>query len=469
MSMNCQFSFGPNRSYFCSADSVYAWSDSNLPQGLARLLEDRNHPQAMETPYDVAFPMEAGLYALCWKTTRGEDWYEDGCLGQNYARLARFIKSVATRGGYTTRTVFGPGASYFSMSPSGYSWQNVAPALEDDIHSCMKIRRPTSVALGVGGSYVVLYNDGTVTFDLRGYYPIVEALIRNTHEAGRRRGVMYIALNPFVAGEYYAVYGDGSAAWNFPTAWSADVTAISREIKPVPPPPPAVSTPGGTGGTISPGGTGGAVSPGGTGPAPIAVQPVQVSSGGTSPTPTLAAAASASRISVGSVAASIASSVGSAVQSVVAQELAPSAAPPAYAPLAYVPPSAPSPAPSHIQQAPSPAPSAQHIVHHNLPSGAASPSPPSSPAPKMTWQEGLSMGLKAVEGVNKIMDVFGDSNQQNQAQNQQAQQDNSSSFNLAGMQAGLFDQVFVQQQTTYDVGDGTVTVETDTTTWQTAQ
>ncbi|KAJ7440558.1 hypothetical protein B0H11DRAFT_539557 [Mycena galericulata] len=229
--MNCQFSFGPNRSYFCSAESTYAWSANTLPAGLTHLLENRNHPQAVDTPHDVAFPMEPGLYALCWKTIGGEDWYEEGYLGPQYARLARFIKNVATKGGYTMHITFGPGASFFSMSPSGYSWQNIPLAL-DVIHNFMKIRRPTSVALGVQGTYVALYNDGTVTFDLRGQYPLVEAMIRNTQEAARRRGVMYVALNPFVAGEYYAVYGDASASWNFPVAWTQDVTTVSQKIRP---------------------------------------------------------------------------------------------------------------------------------------------------------------------------------------------------------------------------------------------
>ncbi|KAJ7349689.1 hypothetical protein DFH08DRAFT_124220 [Mycena albidolilacea] len=244
--MNCQFSFGPNRSYFCSAGAVYSWSQRSLPPTLARLIEDSAHPQALDIPYDVSFPMEPGAYALCWKTKMGEDWYEDGCLGPSYIRLARFIKNVATKpGAHTTLTVFGANASFFSMSPAGCCWQNLPPALEDDIHACMKIRRPTTVALGVQGSYVVLYNDGTIVFDLRGQYRMVETMIRNTQEAARRRGVMYIALNPFVAGEFYAVYGDGSASWNFPTAWSADVTAVSRHIKamPVPAPAPAPTKP----------------------------------------------------------------------------------------------------------------------------------------------------------------------------------------------------------------------------------
>ncbi|KAJ7346291.1 hypothetical protein DFH08DRAFT_1081116 [Mycena albidolilacea] len=256
--MNCQFSFGPNRSYFCSAGTVYAWSRNLLPPALVRL-QDSLHPQALDTPYDVAFPMEFGTYALCWKTKRGEDCYEGGCLGPSYGRLARFIKNVATSGAHTTRTVFGPNASFFSMSPSGFCWQNLPPALEDDMHACMKIRRPTTVALGVQGAYVVLYNDGTIVFDLRGQYQMVEAIIRNTQEAARRRGVMYIALNPFVAGEFYVVYGDGSASWNIPTAWSADVTNVSRAIKAMPVPAPALPP-----AQVS---MAEAVAPGGTGPA----------------------------------------------------------------------------------------------------------------------------------------------------------------------------------------------------------
>ncbi|KAF7328831.1 hypothetical protein MVEN_02512200 [Mycena venus] len=228
--MDCQFSFGPNRSYFCSAGSLYAWSENTLPIGLISLLEDATHPQALSTPYDVAFPMEPGTYALCWKTIRGEDWYEDGCLGPNYTRLSGFIKGVATSGGHTMRTVFGPGASYFSMSHSGCSWQNLPLALEDDILNSINVRRPTCVALGAQRSYVVIYNDRTVTWDLHGQYPLVEATIRNAQE---KNGVMYVALNPFIAGEYYAVYGDGSASWNFPTAWTKDVSTISRGIAPV--------------------------------------------------------------------------------------------------------------------------------------------------------------------------------------------------------------------------------------------
>ncbi|KAJ7908407.1 hypothetical protein B0H13DRAFT_661336 [Mycena leptocephala] len=186
--MSCQFSFGPDRSYFCSGGSAYAWSDKSLPPELTRILEDKAHPQALDCPYDVAFPMEpSGRYLMCWKAKRGEKCYEDGSLGPSYARLARFIKAVVTNGGHT-RTVFGPNASFFSASSSGFCWQNLPPGLEDNIQSCNKLRRPVYVALGVEGTYIVMYSDGTMVFDLCGQYPLLQTIIME--KAPRKRGLM---------------------------------------------------------------------------------------------------------------------------------------------------------------------------------------------------------------------------------------------------------------------------------------
>ncbi|KAJ7202191.1 hypothetical protein C8J57DRAFT_1486104 [Mycena rebaudengoi] len=151
-------------------------------------------------------------YLMCWKAKRGEKCYEDGSLGPSYAWLARFIKAVVTNGGYT-RTVFGPNASFFSTSSSGFCWQNLPPGLEDYIQSCNKLRRPVYVALGLEGTYI------------------------------------YCALNPFVAGEYYAVYGDGGSTWCLHPTWIEDVKTMSLRIKellgdtPTAPPPPMYAPP----------------------------------------------------------------------------------------------------------------------------------------------------------------------------------------------------------------------------------
>ncbi|KAJ7767887.1 hypothetical protein DFH07DRAFT_1009264 [Mycena maculata] len=338
------------------------------------------------------------------------------------------------------------------------------------------IRRPTSVALGVQGSYIVLYNDGTVTFDLRGHYPMLEAMIRNMQEASRRRGVMYVALNPFIPGEFYAVYGDGSASWNFPTAWTADVTIVSREVKPIPVPSPvAAAAPGGT--MVAPVAQPVPVAPGGTAPAPEVISPTssggtasgiitsvghaihqevapQVTGGTVSSITSSVGHAVAPQITGGTVSSiassvghaiapqltgtvsSITSSIGHAVQAVAA-EVAP-APPPAYAAQTQVSPATPTSPP---QQSPPPAAATPPAAH------------------KINWQEGLSMGLKAVEGIDKIIHVFEDQNQQDSNQPaQQGQQQDQNVFNLSNMQAGLFDQVFVQQ-VAYDNGNVN-------TTWQ---
>jgi hypothetical protein len=130
----------------------------------------------------------------------------DGSLGPSYARLARFIKAVVTNGGHT-RTVFGPNASFFSTSSSGFCWQNLPPGLEDNIQSCNKLRRPVYVALGVEGTYIVMYSDGTMVFDLCGQYPLLQTIIME--KAPRKRGLMvsivFAALNHPPA-EHHPVY-----------------------------------------------------------------------------------------------------------------------------------------------------------------------------------------------------------------------------------------------------------------------
>ncbi|KAJ6562570.1 hypothetical protein B0H19DRAFT_1375615 [Mycena capillaripes] len=286
-----QFSFGPNRSYFCNVDDAIAYSENLLPTGLEALLTeiytDDKNPRDLKIPYDVAFPMEDGLYTTFWLTGDSE-WYKDANLSPNYAKLRAFIDHVTATGEHITRTVFGLGFSYFSTSAKG-------------------------VALGVQGSYVVLYDDATVTSELHGLYPLVEALLCNTDEISRRRGIMYLALSPFVAGEYYAVYGDFSTSWNLPTAWIEDITSVSQLIA------------------------------------------SEVSAGGTEP----AAQDSAPEVAVGqSASAPIAS---------------------AYTPVYAAP----------------------------LPSVPLPPAPPVKHS-KVNWKEGIELGLKAMEGITKIIEVIQD-------------------------------------------------------------
>ncbi|KAF8185839.1 hypothetical protein K438DRAFT_1836409 [Mycena galopus ATCC 62051] len=267
--MDCDFSFGPNGAFFAKSDTIWAWSDNNtLPEPLRLILEDPNHPQANKFPYDVAFAMEPGIFCMSWKTVHGDDYFEELFLGPRYSKLAEFMRNIARKGEHCTRTVFGPNTSYFTISPSGYSWQNLPPALETDIMGRMKKGHPTTVALGVHGSFVVLYSDGNVSFEVAEHYPAVDAMIRNSAENSRRKGIEFIALSPYSVSQYYVAFGDGSASWNIPTEWTVDVTTVTKSLRPVAsdstllPPLGGFSAPfAGFGGTAAAGGISAAIQP----------------------------------------------------------------------------------------------------------------------------------------------------------------------------------------------------------------
>ncbi|KAF7337213.1 hypothetical protein MSAN_02273700 [Mycena sanguinolenta] len=196
--MDCAFHLAPTDRITCvSPTASFSASDEPaLPAEVLRILSDETHPQVSASLYDLGLAMEPDVYCMCWKTTSGEGWYEANralhpsrCVSRS--RLARFIKNVCNSdGSHTSRTTFGPNAS----------------GLEEHIIGNMRRSQPTAIALGVGGAYAVLYDDGTLTYDLGEQYPLFQALIV---EARAKGGIKYVALNPFVAGEYYAVQARG--------------------------------------------------------------------------------------------------------------------------------------------------------------------------------------------------------------------------------------------------------------------
>ncbi|KAJ7619354.1 hypothetical protein FB45DRAFT_930551 [Roridomyces roridus] len=198
--------------------------NNTLPERLRFILENKDHPQANRLPYDVAFPMEPGMFSIWWHTVQGEDRYDASSLGPQYTELVEFIRKNAHSRQHTSQTVFGPNASYFTFSPHGYSWQHLPRDLKASIKGRMNLGRPTCVALGVHGSFVVLFEDGVRIFEGLRHYPAVNELIR------KREGIAYISLNPHEEGMYYAVCGDGSASWSLPDDWERAVKNVCSAI-----------------------------------------------------------------------------------------------------------------------------------------------------------------------------------------------------------------------------------------------
>nr|GAT48616.1 predicted protein [Mycena chlorophos] len=217
--MDCQFSFGPNGAYFLKSDSRWAWSDHNLPETLRRVLADPNDPLYCKSPADVAFAMEPGVYSMCWTTKSNQEMYEADYLPPNYAKLAKFIA------GRSAHTTFGSNQSYFSTTKTGLSWQNLPPELETHIMSRIRIGRPHTIALGVNGAWIGLWDDGQLFFSaaqLKSYYPDLFELTQNEAETKKRKGIAYVALSPFVAGQWFATFGDGSSLFNLPRTMHED-------------------------------------------------------------------------------------------------------------------------------------------------------------------------------------------------------------------------------------------------------
>ncbi|KAJ7286416.1 hypothetical protein C8J57DRAFT_1497074 [Mycena rebaudengoi] len=151
--------------------------------------------------------------------TTEDSIYEDVCLGSNYERLARFTEKVT------------------AASPEHHE-NGLWPMAQLLLHVAFRILLAESFTGAGGLKYTTTSGSGSHWWsrssNLGGQYPLVEALMADRERTVQRRGMMYIALNPFVAGEFYAVYGDGSTSWNVPTAWEEDLATISKYIEPLP-------------------------------------------------------------------------------------------------------------------------------------------------------------------------------------------------------------------------------------------
>ncbi|KAF7297119.1 hypothetical protein MIND_00944800 [Mycena indigotica] len=231
ISMDCQFSFGPNGAFFVKSSTLWAWSDHKLPEPLRSVLEDTNNPLHCKQPHDVAFAIEPGVYSMYWTTKANQEMYEADYLPSYYSKLAAFIANKSAR------TTFGPNHSYFSTTESGLSWQNLPDVLETTILNRIRIGRPHTVALGVQGAWIVLFEDGHISFSvpqLQNLYPNVFALIHNAEENKKRKGIAYVALNPFATGQYFMAFGDGSSLFTLPNEMHREVQGVAATIRPLP-------------------------------------------------------------------------------------------------------------------------------------------------------------------------------------------------------------------------------------------
>ncbi|KAJ7058204.1 hypothetical protein C8F01DRAFT_1232951 [Mycena amicta] len=125
-------------------------------------------------------------------------------LPPHYGKLVNFIVNPSQC------TVFGPNQSYFSTTQSGLSWQNLPPDLEVYIMNRIRLGRPHNIALGMHGSW-------------------------NADDIKQRKGIARVALSPYIAGQFFLAFGDGSTLFNVSDDMRDTVKSVCSSMRPVAP------------------------------------------------------------------------------------------------------------------------------------------------------------------------------------------------------------------------------------------
>jgi hypothetical protein len=73
---------------------------------------------------------------------------------------------------------------------------------------------PTCVALGIKDSYVIVYEDEHVTWDLKGCYETLDKILSQTLATNTK--LLYLSLNPYHEDEYFCHFVGGSCTYRFP-------------------------------------------------------------------------------------------------------------------------------------------------------------------------------------------------------------------------------------------------------------
>ncbi|KAF7318476.1 hypothetical protein HMN09_00356800 [Mycena chlorophos] len=227
------FAFGANTSYILRAGDSFAYSDTPCgpPTGLTNIIE-----QGAARVDDMALAMDGAGFAMSWTDGQGKQHYDGGgSLGSQYARLSRFMQNSISQSTPVFSTTLGPNNSFFSNSANGCSWQNIPAGLEEYLLGLIHKKQPVNIALGVEGTYVVIFNDGSTAWDLQGKYPKLLELLPQTQPR-----LQYIALNPHAPGHFFAAFSDYGFKWDFPSAsWAEDVMAVVLEWQQTKRPPAA--------------------------------------------------------------------------------------------------------------------------------------------------------------------------------------------------------------------------------------
>ena len=219
-----RFAFGKDTNHCLWGTEKTGWNHTNSSAAIEAY---RN--LNLERLYNIALTRE-GDWIVTGKTKQGAPCvaYWDVKTGtiniseakawvkshEGYQKL--FDKLVATECASVdavskARFTIGPNGSWWAKLSSGTHHHNLPPNLQTELADEAENNvHPEHVALGVNGSYVVLWPESKVSWELTGYDPLHERI------RDREQAIVYVALSPWRNDLYFYVHADGLVLYNVP-------------------------------------------------------------------------------------------------------------------------------------------------------------------------------------------------------------------------------------------------------------
>ncbi|KAF2758826.1 hypothetical protein EJ05DRAFT_499262 [Pseudovirgaria hyperparasitica] len=220
------FAFGPDYFYYfsCWTHSLYSAptglkdADIAIPLALSFGRNRRYFIAGLDYSGSPSWSYADGTYSV--KTHKAKQSESQMKWSEWTSTLPLTMDAI----GHQTVVTFGEKDSYYATSSHSTISHGLPYQIEKllDARSRLQGQRPRQVALGVKGSYVILWPDDDIDYDLKGLYPVVRATIESKH------GIAYIALSAFHAQGWYIERADGPIAFNLPKRTDTTLTHLTN-------------------------------------------------------------------------------------------------------------------------------------------------------------------------------------------------------------------------------------------------
>jgi hypothetical protein len=216
-----RFAFG-NDTHWALWGKNHGWSHTNATQAISAIKD-----LELEELYNIALTREGGWIvtgqtkerACCvayYKITSGSiaisearDWVKSHDGYQKMFELLNRTYGAGDPAIVDAKFTTGPHGAWWAKLSSGTHHHNLPSRLQNELEKAAKDDiYPEHIALGYAGSYVALWSDLDVTWQLIGYDELHERLQEGAKD------IEFVALSPMYNTEFLYVQTDGSVCYN---------------------------------------------------------------------------------------------------------------------------------------------------------------------------------------------------------------------------------------------------------------